>query len=373
MSLPRTAPRRRAGASSDGTRAARSKRVTATGRGASPPTSVTVLAHAKLNLGLAVGPRRDDGFHDLVTVFQSVSLADTLIAERRVRGFSLRVRHESAAVHGRHDVQAQRIVRADASNLVLRAARLVASGLGLPGGARFTLVKRIPAQAGMGGGSADAAAAIVALCALHGHRLTRTERVRYGLQLGSDVPFALSGGTMLGMGRGEVLSRLRLEAPFRAIIAMPKWRISTAEAFHRHDADRKNLTPWKHHLRFAMSVGRQRVEALSLMRQGNRFEQLLGRRRYEFASLCDRLRAAGLLQPRLTGSGSAVFAIMPRGGSIREIAGRFSGDEPLYEVRSVGKGLRLQLHASSTRPGTGARGGAPRPRDGQRWRRTRAS
>lgn len=376
MSPPRTASGRRAARSSDGTpaaRATRTQRVAATERRVRPPTRVTVQAHAKLNLGLAVGPRRDDGFHDLVTVFQSVSLADTLIAERRVRGFSLRVRHESAAVHGQHDVQAQRVVRADASNLVVRAARLVASGLGLPGGARFTLVKRIPAQAGMGGGSADAAAAIVALCALHGHRLTRTERTIYGLQLGSDVPFALSGGTMLGMGRGEILSRLRLVGPFRAIIAMPKWRVSTTDAFRRHDAERKHLTPWEHHLRFATSVGRQRVEVLSLMRQGNRFEQLLGHRRYEFASLCDRLRAAGLLQPRLTGSGSAVFAIMPRGGSIREIACRFSGDEPLYEVRSVAKGLRLQLHASSTRPGTGARGGVPRTRDGQRPRRTRAS
>lgn len=337
------------------------------------PARVTVEARAKLNLGLGVGPRRADGFHELVTVFQSVSLSDTLVAERRVRGFTLTVRHESAAVRGRHDAGAPHAVPSGASNLVLRAARLVSQELGLPGGARFTLIKRIPSQAGMGGGSADAAAAIVALYALHGRTLTRARRLRYALQLGSDVPFALSGGTMLGTGRGEVLSALQLVAPFRAVVAMPKWRVSTAEAFRRHDAGRNPLTPWKHHLRFASTVGRQRVEALRLMRRGNRFEELLGRHRRDLDSLCARLRAAGLLEPHLTGSGSAVFAILPRGASAREIVGRFSGDEPLYEVRSVAKGLRLQLQAALTRPGNGARSGAPRTRGGQRRRRTRAS
>ncbi len=337
------------------------------------PRRVTVQAHAKLNLMLAVGPKRADGFHDLVTVFQSVSLADTLIAERRARGFTLRVVHEDAAVRGAHDVAGQRIVRGDATNLVLRAARLMADALELPGGAHFTLVKRIPAQAGMGGGSADAAAAIAALCALHGRRLTREQRIGYALQLGSDVPFAVTGGTMLGTSRGEVLSALTRVAPFRAIIAMPKWRVSTAEAFRRHDAGRNPLTPWKHHLRFASAVGRQRVEALALMRQGNRFEELLGHHRQDFVGLCARLRAAGLLQPRLTGSGSAVYAIVPHGVSVREIVGRFSGDEPLYEVRPVARGLRLQLHATTTGPRNGARGGAPRTRGDQRRRRTRAS
>ncbi len=338
---------------------------------------VTVEARAKLNLMLAVGPKRADGYHDLVTVFQSVSLADTLVAERRARGFTLTVRHEDVTVRGTHDHATQRVVSAGRDNLVLRAARLLAKELSLPGGAHFTLVKRIPAQAGMGGGSADAGAALAALAALHGRRFSRAQRIRYALQLGSDVPFAVVGGTMLGTGRGEVLSALRLKAPFRAIIAMPPWRVSTADAFRRHDArhhaGRKHLTQWGHHLRFASTVGRQRVEALALARRGNRFEELLGHRRRDFDSLCARLRSAGLLEPRLTGSGSAVFAIMPRGASVRETVGRFRGNEPLYEVRSVAKGLRLFFHASSTRPGKGARVGAPRKSGDQRRRRTRAS
>ena len=115
------------------------------------PRRVTFEARAKLNLGLAVGPKRADGYHDLVTVFQSISLADTLTAERTARGFSLRVQHEPAAIHGAAVADRAR-VPAGADNLVLRAARLMHAELGLPGGAHFTLTKRIPAQAGMGGG-----------------------------------------------------------------------------------------------------------------------------------------------------------------------------------------------------------------------------
>ena len=302
------------------------------------PRRVVVEARAKLNLGLAVGPSRADGYHELVTVFQSVSLADTLEAERTPRGFSVRVRHESAAVRGR---AVRDRVPTGRDNLVLRAARLLHEALGLPGGVRFTLTKRIPVEAGMGGGSADAAAALHAVLALHQRALSRAVRMRYALQLGSDVPFSIFGGTALGQGRGEKLSRLRLASPFRAIIAMPTWRVSTAAAFRRHDQTRNGLTHWGHDRRFARTVGRQRVDALTLQRRGNRFEVLLGQHRHDLESLRARLRAAGTLEPHLTGSGSAVFGIVPSGVSVREIVARFTGDEPLYAVRSVGRGLRL--------------------------------
>jgi 4-diphosphocytidyl-2-C-methyl-D-erythritol kinase len=264
-------------------------------------------------------------------------------------------------------------VPAGRDNLVLRAARLASERFGLPGGARFVLTKRIPAGSGMGGGSADAAAAISGLLAIHGRRPSAVDKLSCALELGSDVPFALKGGTALGTGRGEVMRPLRLRSPYRAVIAVPEWRISTREAFARHDRVRNGLTPWDHHLRFARTVGRQRVEALSLIRRGNRFEAVLGRRRNDLESLRARLRAAGLLEPHLTGSGSAVFGIVPRGASVREIVGRFLGDEPLFTVRSVGRSLRLYVHAAVTRPGKGHRADAP-PKTGARGRRrTRAS
>jgi len=337
------------------------------------PRTVTVHAHAKLNLCLAVGPKRADGFHDLVTVFQSISLHDTLTASRAPRGFTLRVRHEHAEARGRSSSASRRSVPGGRDNLVLRAARSLAKRLGLPGGARFTLTKRIPAQAGMGGGSADAAAAIAAMLALHGRKRSGEHLMVSALELGSDVPFVFHGGTALGMGRGEVLFPLRLRTPFRAVVAVPEWRVSTREAFLGHQRVRNGLTPWGRHLRFARTVGRQRVEALTLMRRGNRFEAVLGRRRRDLESLRARLRTAGLLEPHLTGSGSAVFGIVPRGASVREIVGRFLGNEPLFTVRSVGRSLRLHAHAPVTRPRKGHRADAP-PRTGAgRRHRARAS
>lgn len=306
---------------------------------------VEVTACAKLNLGLAVGPGREDGFHELITVFQSISLADTLFAERTSRGFSLVVRHEQAGVRGAQPLEAKAAVPSGADNLVLRAARLTFERLGLAGGARFRLLKRIPAQAGMGGGSADAAAALVASLALHGVRLSLADRLALGLELGSDVPFALFGGTALGRGRGERLQRLRLDQPFRAIIAMPKWRIATPEAFRRIDRLKNNLTHWRREHRFAVTLGRRGLLEMEASRLRNTFEQVLGPRRDDFETLCARMRAAGLREPHLTGSGSAVFGLVPEGVRTQELVDRFCGDEPLYAVRSRGSGLRLRTQS----------------------------
>jgi 4-diphosphocytidyl-2-C-methyl-D-erythritol kinase len=312
------------------------------------PRRVRIDARAKLNLGLAVGPARRDGFHDLATIFQSVSLADTLTVEWRPRGFSLAVRPEDASVRVRRSARpaarpARRPVVATvprgAANLVLRAARLLADEYDLPGGARFSLVKRIPAGAGLGGGSADAAAALIGLARLHGLRLGRAERSALGARLGSDVPFALLGGTALGLGRGERLKPLRLVRPFRAVLAVPAWRVSTSLAFQRLDLRKYGLTRWRVKLRFAQSVGREAITVERALRMGNTFEQVLGKRRSEFLSLCARLRRAGVEEPHLTGSGSAVFGIIPAGLSGGRVVTRFTGSEALYMIRSRGTGL----------------------------------
>lgn len=310
-------------------------------RAGAPPRRVEVTAHAKLNLGLRVGPPRPDGFHDLVTVFQSVSLADTLLAERARSGFALRVVHEEAALRGRQDRSARAAVPSGADNLVLRAARLAAERLGLPGGARFTLVKRIPAQAGMGGGSADAAAALAAMLALHGRRLPRPGLLALAAELGSDVPFAVTGGTALGLGRGEILRPLRLAGTLRAVVAMPRWRVATRDAFRRLDRAKYGLTGWRRTLRWAATLGRKQVTAFHALRLGNDFEEVLCENLQDFEVLRAGLRRAGLLEPHLTGSGSGVFGMVPKGASVRRVADAFTGSEPLYAVRSVGRGLRV--------------------------------
>jgi len=311
-----------------------------TGRG-----GVRVEARAKLNLGLAVGPKRSDGYHDLVTVFQSITLSDTLVVKPRRRGFRLRVRHEDASwprpetSSGAARATGPRIP-VGPSNLVLRAARLVKTRWGFAGGADITLTKRIPAQAGLGGGSADAAAAIVALAKLHGRRTSRAERIALALELGSDVPFAITGGTAIGRGRGERLRRVRLVRPFRALVAMPRWHVSTAQAFARIDARKYGLTGWSAKLRSAQHLESEGITPGVALRLGNTFERVLGARSRDFESLRARLEACGLEHPTMTGSGSAVFGVVPAGIPFERMVARFEGAERLYAVKSAASAMR---------------------------------
>ena len=308
----------------------------------SPLRRVRVEARAKLNLGLAVGPRRPDGFHELATIFQSVSLADTLVAERRRRGLSLEVRHETAAARGALAARTRAAVPPGPGNLVLRAARLALGHAGIAGGVHFHLTKRIPAQAGLGGGSADAAAALVAVFTLFGLRVPLADRLSLGAELGSDVPFALFGGTALGLGRGERLTRLAAGPPFRAVIAVPRWRVATAGAFRELDRSRYALTRWDAKLRLAKVAGGMGLWPYRALRMGNSFEEALGTRRQSFVGICTRLSEAGVRDPHLTGSGSAVFGVLGPRLSARKVLDRFAGNETLYIVRSTGSGLRIR-------------------------------
>jgi 4-diphosphocytidyl-2-C-methyl-D-erythritol kinase len=301
-----------------------------------------IEARAKLNLGLAVGPRRPDGFHDLATLFQSVSLADTLEIRPRRRGFSLAVRFEDASRRGEAGSRA-RSIPSGRSNLVLRAARLLAERARLERGAAFRLTKRIPSESGLGGGSADAAAAIRGLCVFHGIRLPIRERLELAAAVGSDVPFALLGGTALGFGRGERLIPARLSRGFTALVAVPTWRISTAEAFARLDRRKNILTRWRANLRSAQLLGRKRLRAETWLRLGNTFEEVLGERLEEFLSLSERLRRAGATRVRMTGSGSAVFGILEAELPAREAVRRFEGSEAIFVVRPRVAGLKLNF------------------------------
>jgi 4-diphosphocytidyl-2-C-methyl-D-erythritol kinase len=171
-------------------------------------TAVAAQAPAKVNVHLGVGPLRPDGFHELRTVYLAVSLLDTVTA-RPGTGLALTVTGEGAdgAARGADRVPTDR------RNLVWRAAELLATSAGVAADATIEIAKSIPTAAGLAGGSADAAAALVALDALWGTRASREDLGDLAAQLGSDVPFSLVGGVALGVGRGElvtpVLSRTR--------------------------------------------------------------------------------------------------------------------------------------------------------------------
>ncbi|HEX4830726.1 MAG TPA: 4-(cytidine 5'-diphospho)-2-C-methyl-D-erythritol kinase [Trebonia sp.] len=163
--------------------------------------SVSVRVPAKINLQLAVGPLRPDGYHDLVTVFHAVSLYDEVTVAPAGDG------NDSVTVAG----EGAPDVPADAGNLALRAVRALRSAVGEQGAdwggpVRVAITKRIPVAAGMAGGSADAAAALAACDELWQTRLGPAGLGRVAAQVGSDVPFSLLGGTAIGRGRGEQLT-----------------------------------------------------------------------------------------------------------------------------------------------------------------------
>jgi 4-diphosphocytidyl-2-C-methyl-D-erythritol kinase len=185
--------------------------------------SVRVRVPAKINLHLAVGPRRDDGYHRLETVYQAISLHDELTAER-ADGLTLTVEGEGAGV-----------LPADDGNLAVRAVRLLAGHLGVPPNVRLHLTKRIPLAGGLAGGSADAAAALVACDALWSGGLSREELEELAAGLGSDVPFLVPGGTALGTGRGERISPVLTTGTWHWVVAVADGGLSTPRVYGQLD------------------------------------------------------------------------------------------------------------------------------------------
>ncbi|GAA4567451.1 4-(cytidine 5'-diphospho)-2-C-methyl-D-erythritol kinase [Micromonospora coerulea] len=191
-------------------------------RGASGPVKVRVPA--KVNLHLGVGPLRRDGYHELNTVYHAISIYDELTA-RRGDTLTLTMEGEGAGE-----------LALDGSNLVIRAAHALAGYAGVPPHARLHLRKQIPLAGGLAGGSADAAAALVACDALWGTGLSRDELAGIAADLGSDVPFLIHGGTALGTGRGEAVSPvLARPTSWHWVVAVADAGLSTPAAYRELD------------------------------------------------------------------------------------------------------------------------------------------
>ncbi|MBF9129237.1 4-(cytidine 5'-diphospho)-2-C-methyl-D-erythritol kinase [Plantactinospora sp. S1510] len=188
------------------------------------PGPVKVRVPAKVNLHLGVGPLRPDGFHELNTVYQAISIHDELTARR---GDTLTLTMEGEGTGE---------LALDESNLVIRAARALAEHTGMPAHARLHLRKQIPLAGGLAGGSADAAAALVACDALWGTDLSRDELAGIAAGLGSDVPFLVYGGTALGTGHGETISPiLARPVTWHWVVAIADGGLSTPAAYRELD------------------------------------------------------------------------------------------------------------------------------------------
>ena len=193
----------------------------------SPAVAGRVHARApgKLNLFFEVGDAQDDGYHEVASAYQAVSLYEDVWAEP-ADDFTV-------SVSGSVDVSG---VPADDRNLALRAARLVAQKIGHSGGVHLDIVKHVPVAGGMGGGSADAAAALVACDALWGADLGTAHLHQLAARLGADVPFALMGGTAIGTGRGDELSPALAKGRFDWVIVPSDVGLSTPEVYAHLDA-----------------------------------------------------------------------------------------------------------------------------------------
>jgi 4-diphosphocytidyl-2-C-methyl-D-erythritol kinase len=264
---------------------------------------VRVRAYAKVNLDLRVLGNRSDGYHELRTVFQSVALHDTLLCVTRPGPLALRCRTPGVPL--------------DESNLVWRAAAALWTAIGRPGapsGISISIKKQIPTQAGLGGGSADAAAALLALARVWGGVPVSLVRDVAG-GVGADVPYFLAGGTALGLGRGEEIYPLVDLPTHWVVIVQPPYGISTAEAYSWYDEDRaaghreprepQTLpVPWP--TRAAQMI--------------NDLEPPVVRRHPEIGTLKTVLREAGAVAAAMSGSGSAVFGLFrTQGGALRAL------------------------------------------------------
>lgn len=186
-------------------------------------SSVTVRVPAKVNVQLSVGPLRDDGYHDLVNVFQAVSIFDEVEA-RESESVTVKVLGESADQ-----------VPLDDDNLAIKAARALAKHAGRTYGVELVIRKSIPVAGGMAGGSADAAGALVACNELWGLGLPTEDLMEIAADLGSDVPFSLLGGSAVGIGRGEQLTEVETGGTFHWVFAVAEGGLSTAKVYAECD------------------------------------------------------------------------------------------------------------------------------------------
>jgi 4-diphosphocytidyl-2-C-methyl-D-erythritol kinase len=257
-------------------------------------SQVAVACHAKLNLFLRVLAREEDGYHSLETLFCLLDLADRLVVVRREQpGATIEV--SGADVGPPKD------------NLALRAAQLVLEATGHRFGVHLELTKHIPVRAGLGGGSSDGAAALLAVNRLAGDAVPRHELLQFAARLGSDVPFLLSGaGLALGWGRGERLMRLAPLPEAPVLLLAPPVQVSTAEAYR-----------WVDHARHGLGRrGAVALEAGALASwgdigrmAGNDFESPVFARHPEVRQAFEALVATRPTVCRMTGSGSTLFAI----------------------------------------------------------------
>jgi 4-diphosphocytidyl-2-C-methyl-D-erythritol kinase len=278
---------------------------------------VRVRALAKINLDLRVLGKRADGFHELRTIFQTISLADSL---------------EIAFTPGRKTTIELDDPLAIADNLVERAARLVMDATRSTGRVEMHLRKRVPMGAGVGGGSSDAAAVLLALPVLAGHSIPLPKLSAIAAALGSDVPFFLLGGAAVGIGRGTELFPLPDRPRMQGLLVAPAVHVSTAQAYRDLSPGLTSEARENKIFSFQSLVWERGVGKSS----GNDFEAVVFKQHRNLASLKKRLVRSGAVVALMTGSGSALFGLYPDRHRIAAAMQSLS-DEKVFRISLVSR------------------------------------
>lgn len=292
---------------------------------------VTARAPGKINIYFRVGPPRADGYHPVASLYLAVSLFEDVAATpREDKEITVALNAASTAVE---DPEAFPLGE---DNLVVRAARLLADHTGHAAGVHLDITKRVPIAGGMGGGSADAAAALVACNSLWGTGLTRAELGRLGARLGADVPFALSGGAAVGLGVGDELSPLLLRSRTDWVLALASYGLSTPAVYQQLDALRGDAA-----VPVPQDVDPDVVHALVdhdlVMLPGLLGNDLAAAAIHlapELQAVLDMGRQAGALTALVSGSGPTVALLAEDRGHARQLATQL-GDEAGIDTRIV--------------------------------------
>lgn len=257
--------------------------------------SFTLPSFAKINWHLQIAGKRDDGFHELCTIFQTISLCDKLT-------FS-----ESEKIILTCDNPQ---IPIDDTNLIVKAAKILQKKSGTEKGAEIHLEKKIPAPGGLGGGSSNAAIALLGLKKLWNIEISLDELRKIGADLGSDVPFFFCGGTALGTGRGTEIESIADENEKYLLIVTPKVDVPTREAFARVNAPR--LTNFDS--KSILQICRNEAEKLKVgkLKLKNDFEESVFAIAPEIEKVKQKLLESGAKQALLSGSGASVFAVFEK-------------------------------------------------------------
>ncbi|HUV30870.1 MAG TPA: 4-(cytidine 5'-diphospho)-2-C-methyl-D-erythritol kinase [Acidobacteriota bacterium] len=280
---------------------------------------VRIEAPAKVNLFLEVLNKREDGYHNINSLFQAVSLADLLELEITEKpGIQI-------------DLTPPGVLPTDEQNLVTGALRLVRDRFSVASGLRVRLEKNIPIAAGLAGGSSDGAAAILACNVLFGLGLEVSEMAALGLELGSDLPFFFSGGQALVRGRGELLEETDLPTDYWLAMVVPQVAISTRDSYAR-----LNLGLTTGRKAFSLD-GCQTVKELvtALRLTGNDFEKVQISSYPELGRIKEGLSEGGAMLARMSGSGSTVFGIFAEEPSREQVRSLRREGWQVYTVRPV--------------------------------------